>query len=56
MGNLLALDLSAEENRVTLKNIYGPNSDNLQLYENIKDIFLELNNECFILCGDFNLP
>lgn len=31
-GNLLALDLSIEDNRVTLINIYGPNSDNPQFY------------------------
>lgn len=54
-GNLLALDLSIEDNRVTLINIYGPNSDNPQFYENIRDIFLEFDNEYYILCGDFNL-
>ena len=26
-GNLIALDLSIEEHRVTLVNIYGPNTD-----------------------------
>lgn len=40
-GYLLAVDLSIEDNRVTLINIrvYGPNSDNHQFYESIRDIF-----------------
>lgn len=54
-GNLLALDLSIEDNRVTLINIYGPNSDNPQFNESIRYIFLEFDNEYYILCGDFNL-
>lgn len=54
-GNLLAVDLTIEETRVTLVNIYGPNSDQPGFYENIRNMFLELDNEYFILCGDFNL-
>lgn len=54
-GNFLAVDLTIEETRVTLVNIYGPNSDQPGFYENIRNIFLELDNEYFILCGDFNL-
>lgn len=54
-GNLLALDLIIEENKVTLINIYGPNIDTPSFYENIRDIFLEFDNDYFILCGDFNL-
>ena len=54
-GNLLALDLSIEDNRITLINIYGPNTDSPQFYENVRDVFLEFDNKYFILCGDFNL-
>ena len=54
-GNLLALDLTIEEHKVTLINIYGPNTDSPQFYENVTNIFLEFDNEYFILCGDFNL-
>ena len=54
-GNLLALDLSIEYNRVALINIYGPNIDSPQFYEHVRDVFLEFDNEYFILCGDFNL-
>ena len=49
------LDLSIEDNRVTLINIYDPNTDSPQFYENVRDVFLEFDNEYFILCGDFNL-
>jgi exonuclease III len=54
-GNVLALDLNVDENRLTLINIYGPNSDNPEFYEKIRDIFLELDNDYYILCGDFNI-
>lgn len=54
-GNLLAVDLTIEETRVTLVNIYGPNSDQPGFYENIRNIFLELDSEYFMLFGDFNL-
>ena len=54
-GNFLAIDLTIEEYRVTLVNIYGPNSDQPSFFENIRNIFLELDNEYYILCGDFNL-
>lgn len=54
-GNILALDLSIDENRVTLINIYGPNSDNPDLFENVREYFIEFDNDYYILCGDFNL-
>lgn len=54
-GNLLALDLNIDENRITLINIYGPNSDNPEFYEKVRDSFLELDNDYYILCGDFNI-
>jgi hypothetical protein len=36
-GNLLALDMSFEECKVTLINIYGPNTDSPQFYENVRN-------------------
>jgi exonuclease III len=50
-GNLLALDLNVDENRITLINIYGSN----RFYEKVRDTFLELDNDYYILCGDFNI-
>jgi exonuclease III len=38
-----------------LINIYGPNSDNPEFYEKVRDTFLELDNDYYILCGDFNI-
>ena len=54
-GNMLSLDLDIDGNRITLINIYGPNSDNPEFYENVRDTFLELDNDYYILCGDFNI-
>jgi hypothetical protein len=48
-GNLLAQDMTIEENKVTLINIYGPNTDSPQFYESVRNTFLEFNNEYFIL-------
>lgn len=38
-GNILALDLSIGENRVTLINIYGPNSDSPDFFWKSKGMF-----------------
>lgn len=54
-GNLLALDLSIDNNRITLVNIYGPNSDCPDFYDKVRVCFLELDNDFFILFGDFNI-
>ena len=54
-GNLLALDLSIDENRLTLLNIYGPNNDSPIFFENIRDVLLEFDNPYFMVCGDFNI-
>ena len=54
-GNLLALDITIEDNRVTIVNIYGPNIDSPEFYEYVREVFLELDNEYYILLGDFNL-
>lgn len=44
-GNLIALDLTIEDNRVTLMNIYGPNTDSPEFYEYVRETFLELDND-----------
>lgn len=54
-GNLLALDMVIEENKVTLINIYGPNSDTPNFYDMVRDVLLDFDNEYIFLCGDFNL-
>ena len=54
-GNLLALDLSINEHRVTLINIYGPNTDSPEFFEAIRDILIDLDNLYFVICGDYNI-
>lgn len=54
-SNFIAVDITNDENKVILVNIYGRNSDQSGLNENVKNIFLELDNKYYILCGDFNL-
>ena len=53
-GILLALDMTIEENKVTLINIYGPNNDNPDFYDTVRKVLLDFDNEYFILYGDFN--
>ena len=40
---------------LTLVNLYGPNEDNPQFYENILKKVAEFENENVIMCGDWNL-
>ena len=54
-GNMLAFDITIEDHKVTLINIYGPDSDKPGFYEAVRDIFLDFDNEYFVLCADYNL-
>lgn len=36
-------------------NIYGPNTDSPEFYEYVRETILELDNDYYILAGDFNL-
>ena len=47
--------MSIQDNRITLIYIYDPNIDSPHFYENVRDVYLEFDNDYFILCGDFNL-
>ena len=51
---MLALDLTIEENNVTIINIYESNVDSPPFYEHVRDAFLEFDNKYYILCGDLN--
>lgn len=51
---MLALDLVIEENKITLINVYGPNTDTPGFYEKVRETFLDFDNY-FVLCGDFNI-
>ena len=44
-----------EDKEVTLVNIYGPNNDSPQFYENLKHKIEEFQNEEVIIYGDWNM-
>ena len=54
-GNLLILNCKFGEKNVTLFNIYGPNRDNPEFYQNIHEKMSQYEDSLFILGGDFNL-
>lgn len=54
-GNTIAVDISIEKERYTLINIYGPNQDDPEFYNWIKQVIIDFNNTRCIICADFNL-
>ena len=54
-GNLIALDIGIDNNRVILINIYGPNDDQPVFYQGVKDILMESDSLFHIVCGDSNI-
>ena len=54
-GNYIISDLTVEENRFTLINLYGPNKDTPNFFfDNLINIAERIGNASLILCGDFN--
>ena len=54
-GKYLALDVVIDKEKLTLLSLYGPNMDNPDFYDQIMNIIEDFGNECYLLCGDFNL-
>ena len=54
-GNFMILVMVIEDKEVTLVNIYGPNNDNPQFYEQMKQQIEEFKNDHVIKCGDWNM-
>lgn len=54
-GNIIALDIQINDCRITLFNIYGPNTDSPSFYEDVQYMLNEFNNPHSIICGDWNL-
>ena len=54
-GNFLILDMTVCDKRLSLVNIYGPNKDDPSFYENVLKCITEMENDTYIICGDFNL-
>ena len=53
-GNYIISDLTVEENRFTLINLYGPNKDTPIFFDILINIAERIENASVILCGDFN--
>jgi len=54
-GNFCAIDISVNEYRFTLLSLYGPNIDSPSFFTDIFETIERLENDSFIICGDFNL-
>jgi hypothetical protein len=54
-GNYILLDIVMYEKRITLANIYGPNGDNPEFYENIFKKIRDINNDYTVIGGDWNM-
>lgn len=54
-GNLLILNCKICDKNISLINVYGPNRDRPEFYENVRHIMSKYDNYEFILAGDFNL-
>ena len=53
-GNFIIADISVEQNRYTLVNLYGPNQDTPNLFDTIINTASTIGNASLIICGDFN--
>ena len=54
-GNMICADLNMGSLSVRLVNIYAPNTDSPQFFQNINELIEENTMEHFVICGDFNL-
>ena len=46
--------MTIKDKEITLVNLYGPNEDRPQFYENLKQKIDEFETEQVIICGDWN--
>ena len=51
-GNYIIADISVEQNRLTLVNLYGPNQDTPSFFDNIISTANTIGNTSLIICGD----
>ena len=54
-GNYIILDIAIQGKRITLANLYGPNDDKPQFFNNIREKCMVYDNDLTIYCGDWNL-
>ena len=54
-GNIIILDIEIDKHRITLVNLYGPNTDDPDFYDDIYKRILQQGNNDILLVGDWNL-
>ena len=54
-GNILILDLNIASISVRLINIYAPNLDTPDFFQNLSEIIEQNKQDYLVICGDFNL-
>ena len=54
-GNYIIVDITLDNNRLTLISLYAPNQDSPMFFSNIMSIVDTINNNDMIICGDYNL-
>ena len=53
-GRLQALDILINDKKITIVNIYGPNNDDIALFNKLEEYMKENQEKSFIIGGDFN--
>ena len=53
-GNFIIVDMTIYNQRLTLVNLYGPNSDNPNFFKQISSHIDNIHNTDIIICGDYN--
>ena len=48
------INISIQERKIILANVYGPNQDNPQFYRTLFQKSSEYDNKQIIMCGDWN--
>lgn len=54
-GNLLIVNLKFSDMSIKIINLYSPNQDTPQIFENIKDAIESAEQDYVIFCGDLNM-
>ena len=54
-GNFIILDITIQDQRLSLVALYGPNDDTPDFFENLKNKIVVLGNSSIIIGGDWNV-
>ena len=53
-GRLQSLDITVNDKDITIINVYGPNRDDISLFNKLEEFILNNDEKSFIVGGDFN--